>query len=107
MSNTKLFVIAGLLVAIGLALFVSPLASSEPDGLERVAKDKGFIDAAEDHALNDSPVADYAVKGIDDPRWSTAVSGIIGVAVTFGVGLGIFALLRTVRSRDETVAGGS
>jgi len=28
-------------------VLLSPLASSSPDGLERVAEDKGFIDAAE------------------------------------------------------------
>jgi hypothetical protein len=105
-SNTKLFVMAGLLIAAGLALFVSPLASSEPDGLERVATDEGFIDAAGDHALKDNPVADYSVKGIDDDRWSTAISGLIGVLVTFGVGVGVFALLRTFRSPAREMEAG-
>lgn len=106
MSNTRLFVIAGLSLAIGLALFVSPLASSKPDGLERVATDKRFIDAAGDHALKDSPVADYTVKGIDDSRWSTAVSGLVGVLVTFGVGMGVFALLRTFRTSARDAGAG-
>ena len=97
MSNTKLFVIAGLLLAAGMSLFVSPLSSSKPDGLERVATDRGFIDTARDHALKDSPVADYAVKGIDDARWSTAFSGLVGVLVTFGLGVGVFALVRSLR----------
>lgn len=97
MSNPKLFVIAGLLVAIGLALFVSPLASSQPDGLERVATDEGFIDTAEDHAMTDSPVAGYSVRGINDERWSTALSGLIGVLVTFGVGVALFAFMRTMK----------
>ena len=42
-------VIGGLIVALGLAFFVSPLASSSPDGLEKVATDEGFIDTARDH----------------------------------------------------------
>lgn len=98
MSSSRLFVIAGLLVAAGLALFVSPLASSEPDGLERVAGDVGFASTADDHALENGPVADYSFRGIEDERWSTAVSGLIGVLMTFGIGLGLFALLRR-RSR--------
>ncbi len=37
-----LFVVGGLLVALALAFFVSPYASSSPDGLNKVAEDKGF-----------------------------------------------------------------
>jgi cobalt/nickel transport protein len=100
-SNLTLFVIAGLLVAAGLALFVSPLASGDPDGLNRVAIDKGFAESERDHALNDSPVAGYAVKGVDNEALATALSGLIGVLITFGVGLGLFALMRTVRARSD------
>jgi hypothetical protein len=46
----------------------------------------------------DSPVADYTVRGVDNERLSTGLAGLIGVLVTFGVGLGLFALLRTMRS---------
>lgn len=99
MSNTKLFVAAGLLVASGLVLFVSPLASSEPDGLEKVASDNGLAERAEGHALRKSPVAGYSMKGIDDERWSTGLSGLVGVLLTFGIGLAIFALLRARRGR--------
>ena len=36
-KNLVLFLVGGLLVTLGLAFFVSPLASSSPDGLEKVA----------------------------------------------------------------------
>jgi cobalt/nickel transport protein len=97
-SNLRLFLLAGLLVAVGLALFVGGFASSSPDGLERVAEDKGFLETARDHLFADSPVADYAVKGVDNERLSTGLAGLIGVLITFGVGLALFALLRTMRS---------
>ena len=87
-SNTRLFLIAGLLVAVGLALVVSGFASSSPDGLERVAEDKGFLETAQDHLFADGPLADYAVKGVDNERLSTGLSGLVGVLITFGVGLG-------------------
>ena len=32
-ADTKLFLVAGLLLALALALFVSPFADSDPDGL--------------------------------------------------------------------------
>ena len=45
--RSPLFVVLGLAVALAFAFFVSPLASSEPDGLERVAIDQGFEEQAE------------------------------------------------------------
>ena len=104
-SNLRRFLLGGLLVAIGLALVVSGFASSSPDGLEKVAKDKGFLETARDHLFADGPLADYAVKGIDNERLSTGLSGLIGVLVTFGVGWALFALVRKRRSGSEGDAG--
>ena len=104
-SNLRLFLIAGLLVAIGLALVVSGFASSSPDGLEKVAEDKGFLETAQDHLFADGPLADYAVKGVDNERLSTGLSGLIGVLVTFGISLALFALVRTMRSGSGSDAG--
>lgn len=106
-SSTRAFVVAGLLVAVALALFVSPWASSQPDGLERVSIDRGFSDDAQDHALVDGPVADYSVKGVDGTRLSTALSGLIGVLLTFGIGLGLFGLLRRLRSDESPTNEGA
>jgi hypothetical protein len=100
-SNLRLFLLGGLLVTIGLALVVSGFASSQPDGLEKVATDKGFLETARDHPLADGPLADYAVKGVDNQRVSTGLSGLIGVLVTFGLGLALFALVRALRSRGQ------
>jgi hypothetical protein len=100
-SNLRLFLLGGLLVTIGLALVVSGFASSQPDGLEKVATDKGFLETARGHPLADSPLADYAVKGVDNQRLSTGLSGLIGVLVTFGLGLALFALVRALRSRGQ------
>jgi len=97
--NVWLFVIGGLIVALGLAFFASPYASSSPDGLEKVSIDEGFDATAEEHTLADSPLADYGVEGVEDEGLSTGLAGIIGVAVTFGVGMILFGALRTVRSR--------
>ncbi len=106
-TNVKLFVVAGLLVGLGIALFVSPFASSSPDGLEKVAEDKGFSDAARDHAFAEGPLADYGVKGIGDERISTGMAGVIGTLITFGVGLGLFAAVRALRPKDDRHADGT
>ncbi|MEV4097153.1 energy-coupling factor ABC transporter permease [Streptosporangium saharense] len=84
------FLPAGVLVAALLAGVVSFYASSSPDGLERVAEDKGFIGQAGDHALGDQPLADYGeVGGIP-----VGVAGLVGVGVTLAVGGGLFFAVR-------------
>ncbi|MFF4991137.1 energy-coupling factor ABC transporter permease [Streptosporangium saharense] len=84
------FLPAGVLVAALLAGVVSFYASSSPDGLERVAEDKGFIGQASDHALGDQPLADYGeVGGIP-----VGVAGLVGVGVTLAVGGGLFFAVR-------------
>lgn len=105
-KNLTLFVVGGLIVALGLAFFVSPFASSSPDGLNKVAIDKGFSDTQKEHALDDGPLAGYAVKGVDDERVSTGIAGVVGVVVTFGLAMVLFALLRTLRSRRASESSG-
>ena len=100
-SNLRMFLLGGLLVAIGLATLVSGFASSSPDGLNKVAEDHGFAASAKEHLFENGPLAGYAVKGVNSDRLSTALAGLIGVLVTFGVGLALFALLRAMRSDHD------
>jgi PDGLE domain len=101
MSRVKLavFITAGLVVALILAFFVSPEASSEPDGLNKVAIDEGFSDQEDPHHLEDSPLAGYGVEGVDDDRLGTGLAGVIGVGVTFAVAGGAVFVLRQVQRR--------
>ena len=50
-------IVAGFAVSLALAGGVSYYASSQPDGLEKVAGDVGFLDSAEESAVKDSPLA--------------------------------------------------
>ena len=88
------FIGAGLVVALLLAGLVSFYASSSPDGLEKVAADKGLDANAEPHTLGNGPLADYGVRGVDDERLSVGLAGIVGVGVTFAVSGGLFLLVR-------------
>ena len=91
----KLFTILALAVAIGLATAASPFASSSPDGLEKVATDKAFIEQGTLHAVQeDSPVPDYAFPGVDDPRVATGLAGFAGTLMVFGLGYGAARLAR-------------
>jgi hypothetical protein len=89
----KLFTILALAVAIGLATAVSPFAASTPDGLERVATDKGFIETGK---AQDGPIADYAFPGVEDERLATGLAGFSGTLIVFALG---FAIVKTARRR--------
>lgn len=84
----------GLLITLVLAL-LSPLASAWPDGLERVAEDKGFIEAALEPAFKLIP--DYAFPGLRNEALATIVAGLIGTLILFGAGYGLGSLLRRQR----------
>ncbi|MFF4078923.1 energy-coupling factor ABC transporter permease [Streptomyces sp. NPDC001777] len=98
----------GLVTALVLAGFVSFYASSNPDGLEKVAADKGIDEKVEEHAAKDSPLADYGVKDVSDARISGGLAGVIGVGVTIAVGSGVFYVVarrrRTPGASDTTAA---
>ena len=89
----KSFVAVGLLVALALVFVVAPIASGDPDGLERVAIDQGFSAEAQEHPIG-GPLTDYGVRGLESDRIGTMLAGAIGVVVVFGLGLGLVALLR-------------
>ena len=90
----KSFLIAGFIASLFLAGVVSFYASSNPDGLEKVAEDIGFIETAEDHTYAEGALADYGVKGVDNARLSTGLAGVIGVVATGVISTGIFMLVR-------------
>jgi hypothetical protein len=85
----------GLLVSLLIAVVVSQFASSQPDGLEYVADEQGFLDAAQDHALSDLPLADYG----GDSTGKLMLAGFLGVVATLGLGFGVFWL---ARSREDS-----
>jgi len=85
----------GLLLALAVALF-SPLASSHPDGLERVAEDQGFLDQARGVPFQIIP--DYLFPGIENEAVATILAGVVGTVVVFGLGYGLAWVLRQ-RSR--------
>jgi len=98
--KTRTFVVGGLLVALVFAGVVSQFAFDDPDGLEFVAEETGFAASGMEHALADSPFADYATAGIDNEKLSLAVAGAVGALVTIAVGAGILLAVRDRRGRD-------
>ena len=82
----------GLIICL-LVACLSPLASSSPDGLERVAEDKGFIDRSLESPFQ--VIADYVFPGIQNEAVATILAGIIGSLILFGAVYGMAWLLKS------------
>lgn len=88
--------LVALVICLVIAVF-SPLASSSPDGLERVAEDKGFVDLAGGAPFQ--VIADYVFPGIENEAAATIVAGVIGTLVLFGLAYGVAWLLVAIRRK--------
>ncbi len=85
-----------LLVCLLVAV-LSPLASSMPDGLERVAADGGFEEAALDSPFH--AIADYAFPGVNSPEIATILGGLVGTILVFVLTYGLAQLIRIKKRR--------
>jgi len=89
------WVVAGLVAAAVVVIALAPVASSNPDGLDRVSGDKEFAEHAEDPKYEWLP--DYTVPGVDSEWGSVVLAGLIGVGIVFVLPLGIGYVLRQTR----------
>jgi cobalt/nickel transport protein len=104
-SPTGFFVGFGV-VALLIAGLLSYLASDNPDGLDTVTRNgcevtevhgveqlsgECIAQSADDHALADSPLANYTLGGNDG---LVGPAGVIGVLVTLALAGGLFWLVR-------------
>jgi cobalt/nickel transport system permease protein len=85
------FLAFGLIIALGLAIFVSPYACSWPDGLDKVAEKFGFAGHAA--TLIKTWIPDYKMPGISSTGIATAIAGALGTLIMFGLACIIGRLL--------------
>ncbi len=91
--------VAGLMLALAVVLF-SPLASANPDGLERVAEDVGFLALGQNAPFTILP--DYTIPFLGETALSTIVAGLIGAAVVAAIAFGVGRLLRRQNQAAKT-----
>lgn len=92
-KGSRNWVYVGGLIALLVVLF-SPLASTDPDGLNRVAMDLGFIQSAQTGA---GPLVGYTVPFLDSASAaSKIVAGFVGVVV---VGIVILLVGRGMKAK--------
>ncbi len=96
----RAFILGGLAVTVIFATVVSQFAVDNPDGLEKVAGDTGFLASGQDHGLANSVFADYATSGIGNETLSLAIAGLVGVLITLAVAYGLF---RAIRPREKAL----
>ena len=84
--KNKLILIISLLIGGILSIF----ASGFPDGLEKVAEDKHFLGSAVSYWSGIIP--DYIVPGVSHEWLATALAGVIGTMLVFGL-LSLFGFI--------------
>lgn len=89
------WVIGGIITTL-LVVFLSPLASADPDGLERVAEDVGFLDRGQSAPFELLP--DYTIPGLPEGSLSTILAGAIGIVVVFGIAWMVARALRKAKA---------
>lgn len=88
-TRNRAFLLSGLGIALLIAVFLSPFASQDPDGLDRVSQDQGFENKASEepvaHKLPFYQVFDeYALRGVPE-QVATPIAGLVGTLATFGL----------------------
>ncbi|MDG3005672.1 energy-coupling factor ABC transporter permease [Paludisphaera mucosa] len=95
--------VAGLGIALGVAVFASPFAWDAPDGLEFVGAKFGFLPDAEAPPIVQAPMPDYqaplptALTPFDQVKTATAAAGLVGTLVVFAFA---WSMARVFASRD-------
>jgi cobalt/nickel transport system permease protein len=90
------WVVAGVATSLAVVL-LSPFASADPDGLERVAEDLGFINRGLDAPYSILP--DYTIPWLSEGAASTVAAGAIGAVIVAVIAGGLIWLMRRNRSR--------
>ena len=88
------WVYAGVIFSL-LAVLLSPLASANPDGLERVARDMGFLHLGQSAPYQILP--DYTIPFLGQTPLSTIVAGAVGALVVLGL---IIVLGQSLRKKN-------
>ena len=89
------WVVAGVLIALTVIL-LSPLASVNPDGLNRVAMDLGFIHVAQSGT---GPFAGYTIPFLANSSVAKIAAGVLGLLVVLGL---VWITGRSLQKKSES-----
>ena len=96
-----LITIIGILFILIIAMALSLVASSYPDGLEKVAERYGFINrAVEILPEGFFLIPDYAFGGVENEYWQTSLAGLFGVLIIFALFALVYLIYRVANKRN-------
>ena len=93
------WIYAGIVISL-LAVLLSPFASANPDGLERVAEDIGFL--AQGQSAPYEILPDYTIPFLGETALSTVVAGAVGALVLLGLMIVIGRMLMRKKAQSHT-----
>ena len=95
-----LFTVIGILIIFIIAMALSLVASSFPDGLEKVAENYGFIDrAVEILPEGFFLIPDYAFSGVENEYWQTSLAGLFGVLIILAIFAVVYLIYRVAGNK--------
>ncbi len=102
-TRNRVFIVSGLGVALLIAVLLSPFASKNPDGLDRVSEDlKLSTKEAKEKPAHKLPFYavfdEYTLRGVPESV-ATPLAGLLGTLATFGLAFGVGKL--TVRGSSN------
>jgi cobalt/nickel transport system permease protein len=101
--RTSDLMVFGLLISLGLALFVSPFACPWPDGLDHAAEVLGFSQRA--HRLMPAPIPAYLFPGIKSAAVATSLAALVGTILAFVLALVLSRILIPASRKVKAIAG--
>jgi cobalt/nickel transport system permease protein len=93
-QGSRGWIMAGMVIAL-VVILLSPLASTNPDGLNRVAMNLGFINSAQ---AGSGPLAGYTISLFENASLSKIAAGTVGALVVLVVA---FLAGRTLQKKSQ------
>ena len=102
--TTIIVVITTVVISLLVATFLSPFASTFPDGLEKVAERFGFIEKATEVVNSEFfVIKDYSVSFTGNEFWKGALAGLFGVLIVIAVFGIIFLVYKILQIRGSRI----
>jgi cobalt/nickel transport system permease protein len=96
-------ILAGLGIALAVAVFLAPFAYDQPDGLQFVGQETGILPEHSPSGPLPAPMPEYRLPlpGWDQVRLATALAGMVGTLIVFAVGWGLARVFAVARPRPQ------
>lgn len=101
-NRNAMFTAIGILAILIIAMALSLIASSFPDGLEKIAENYGFIDRVVE-VLPEGffLIPDYAFGGVENEYMQTSLAGLFGVLIILAIFALVYLIYKVVGNKKQ------